>query len=52
MENSRENILSPANQSLEIQKEETVARDSFINAMARLIEKYGKIILQDLEDVA
>jgi len=50
MEN--EKILLNAKQQPENMGNERESYDFFINAMVQIVEKYGKLVLQDLDCVA
>ena len=45
-------VLNPAKQSLEIEQIENEKKKEFLNLLTVLVEKYGKLVLQDLQDVA
>ena len=45
-------VINPAKQTLEIEQIENERREEFLNFLTLLVEKYGRLVLQDLQDVA
>lgn len=45
-------VTNPAKQTLEIEQLEHEREEEFLNLLTLLVEKYGKSVLQDLQDVA
>ena len=45
-------VTNPAKQTLEIERFEHERKEEFLNFLTLLVEKYGKLVLQDLQDVA
>ena len=45
-------VTNPAKQTLEIEQIENERKEEFLNFLTLLVEKYGRLVLQDLQDVA
>lgn len=45
-------VTNPAKQTLEIERIENERKEEFLNFLTLLVEKYGGVVLQDLQDVA
>ena len=45
-------VTNPAKQTLEIELIENERKGEFLNFLTLLVEKYGRLVLQDLQDVA
>lgn len=45
-------VTNPAKRTLEIEQLEYERKEEFLNLLTLLVEKYGKLVLQDLQDVA
>lgn len=45
-------VTNPAKRTLEIEQLERERKEEFLILLTLLVEKYGKLVLQDLQDVA
>lgn len=45
-------VTNPAKLTLAIEQSEHERKEEFLNLLTLLVEKYGKLVLQDLQDVA